>query len=92
MGSSAVTLLGTVLVIAAALGIAWPVFRSKTTQATADLLEHSLEITRNELAELEKRCQRETDELRGQIGALTGPFAREIATQVVVAIRDVLPR
>lgn len=91
MDGGIVALIVSVVGVAGALGIAWPVFRSKTKDATVELLEQSLAITRREANESEQRCQRDIAELRGRVATLTVPFAREIAGAVVTVLKDELP-
>lgn len=93
------TVLSAVIVIAGALGIAWPILRSKTVTTTNELLQSALDITRRELAEAEKRhaielakvkaeCAAETSALRGQVEVLT----KDLATNIAKAIVDELAK
>lgn len=78
--------LATAITVAGALGVAWPILRSKTITTTNELLRQSLEVTRGELHELEKRCNAETSELRGQMKTLTDGFAASIASAIVTEL------
>lgn len=78
--------LGTVAALAVALGIAWPLFRSKSTEATIELLRSELGIERDARQALDRRCNEETAELRGQISVLSSSFADALADRVAGAI------
>jgi hypothetical protein len=76
--------------LAAALGVAWPVLRSKQTSATIELLRSELTVEKDARLAQEQRCAErmaEQDrrhstaiaELRGQVSAMTPEFARTLA-------------
>jgi hypothetical protein len=82
--------IGVLVGLAAALGIAWPVLRSKQTSATIELLRSELTVEKDARLAQEQRCtdqMKEQDrrhsveiaELRGQVSAMTPEFARTLA-------------
>jgi hypothetical protein len=75
-----------ILAIAVAIGIAWPIIRSKTTTATIELLRSELAIERDARVELARRCGEDTAELRGQVNVLSGAFAQSLADRVAIAV------
>lgn len=84
---------GAILGVVLLLGAAWPVFRSKNTSATIELLRSELEVEKEareaqglrcqeELAEQDKRHAVAIAELRGKVEAMTPVFASQIAAAV----------
>lgn len=82
--------IGVIFGIAVAVGVAWPVVRSKQTTATIQLLQSELDVEKmarlaqekrcdDRLAEQDRRHAVEIAELRGQVSALTPEFAKSLA-------------
>lgn len=88
-----ITILVAAATVAGALGIAWPILRSKTLQTTNEMLSTALEQERRERQELEHRCHAENAELRGRVAVLTDGFAGQIAGAITTSLVEagVLP-
>lgn len=82
--------IGVLVAIAAAIGVAWPVLRSKQTSATIDLLRSELAVEKDariaqegrcteQLKEQDRRHAVEIAELRGRVASMTPEFARTLA-------------
>lgn len=80
--SEAIGVIGVIAVVAAAVGIAWPIFRSKSTSATIELLEKERDVRDAALLALERRCREDTARLEGRIDTLTAGFASELGAAI----------
>jgi hypothetical protein len=92
------------LAVAVALGVAWPVFRSKSTSATIELLHTELGIEREAREAQERRCAdelaaeraaRQQQERRHaeELGAIRGKLdtiTREFAVVIADEVVDAL--
>lgn len=83
---AALAVAGGIITIAAAIGLAWPVFRAKTNTATIELLRSEHQAEREARIALQERCAAETAELRGRVEVLSSTFAVELSERVAAAI------
>lgn len=92
-----VSVVGTLILIVAALGAALAVLRSKQWESERRVLKESIEtlqqareIDRDALAEQQTRHDREMADLRAQLSVLHSDFLAGLAESIVTAVVDTL--